>query len=290
MAVHLYPTTGRRLPLPMVLPAVFCLLVPVGCWTRLTTPKESFLYKSDEEEKEGQKAPVLTAPQYQAILKKIEEKDGPEQYRMVIGTRVNLEVYGHQIKESLNIRPDGIVDLPLIGDVKAEGKTIPELKKEISTLYKPFFQQEPQIILNTDRESDLIGLGGRAGEVAVINPKAGSGSGTTSGRLTINGDEHLSQVLASVNGLTTEAEWRQIAVIRKSRDKKNSVIILCDMERFIKFGDLQQDVHMRNGDVVFIPVERHTAIQEIWATLGMVAVLTGNANTITDYIERLERY
>src|ERR1041384_3346657 len=128
---------ARVLRLAAVLPAAALLLVPLGCWTRLTTPQESFLYKVNGEGPQGKTAPVLTAPQYAQVLKEIEARDGPQEYRMVVGTRVNVEVYGHGIKDTLNVRPDGMIDLPLIGDVKAEGRSIPELKKEISGLYRP---------------------------------------------------------------------------------------------------------------------------------------------------------
>lgn len=273
----------------VVLPALLALVIlPVGCWSRLTTPKESFLYEQPLEGNEVKKAIVLTAPQYQEELAKLEAKFGPQQYRMVVGTRVCVEVYGHGIKEVLNIRPDGVIDLPIVGDVKAEGKTIPEFKKEVAVLYKPYFQQEPQVLINTDRDSDF-GPGVRAGDVAVINPRF-SGFTNTTGVVNITGDERLSQILAQSHGLSTETEWRQIAVIRQDRTHKESVIILCDLEKLIKYGDLRQDILMRNQDVVFIPIERHTAIQEIWASFNLVAEITGNANTITDYIERIERY
>ena len=277
----------------VVLPALLALaILPVGCWTRLTTPKESFLYEQPLEGIDIKKAIVLTAPQYQEELAKLEAKFGPQQYRMVVGTRVCIEIYGHGIKETLNIRPDGVIDLPIVGDVKAEGKTIPEFKKEVAVLYRPYFQQEPQVLINTDRDSDF-GPGVRAGDVAVINPRGGGFGGTSgegTGVVNITGDERLSQILAQSNSLSTGTEWRQIAVIRQDRTHKESVIILCDVEKLIKYGDLRQDILMRNQDVVFIPIERHTAIQEIWASFSLMAEITGNASTITDYIERIERY
>jgi len=258
-------------------------LAASGCWSRLTTPKESFLYEM------GGPAPVITAPQYQEELARIEERLGPQLYRLVVGTRILLEVYGHGIREAVHIRPDGMVDLPLIGEVRAEGRTIAELKQEIAALFQPFFQQRPQIVLNTDRDNDLFGPGVRAGDVSVLNPRAG-GSITGAGVVNLTGDERLSQILAEVNALSTETEWRQIAVIRRSRDQRNAVIVLCDLERLVKYGDLREDLPMRNGDVVFIPIERHTILQEIWATFAVVAQIAGNAGTITDYIERIEGY
>ncbi len=273
---------GRTPRLLALLPFAISLS---GCWTSLTTPKESFLYEPSDKA-----TPVVEAPRYQKMLEEIEAKNGPELYRLVVGTRLLLEVYGHGIRETIHVRPDGRVDLPLIGDVVAENKTIPQLKQEISGLYQPFFQQKPQIIINTERDSDVVATGVRAGDVSVINPAASGIGNSSGGVVNISGDERLSQVLATVNALNPRSEWRQIAVIRQDRARKDSVIVLCDLERLLKYGDLRQDLRMRNGDIVFIPIERNTVLQEIWATFNLVAQLTSDANTITDYIERIERY
>ncbi len=271
------------LPLVALLPFALALS---SCWTSLTTPKESFLYELGG----GGAAPVFEAPEYQKKLDELEAKNGPDLYRLVVGTRLIVEVYGHGIRETIHVRPDGRVDLPLIGDVVAENKTIPQLKQEISGLYQPFFQQRPQIIINTERDSDVLATGVRAGDVSVINPAASGLGNSAGGVVNISGDERLSQVLATVNALNPRSEWRQIAVIRQDRARRDSVIVLCDLERLLKYGDLRQDLQMRNGDIVFIPIERNTVIQEIWATFNLVAQLTSDANAITDYIERIERY
>ena len=65
-----------RAALPLLLTLA---LAPVGCWTRLTTPKESFLYQPPKIEvpEAGANAQVFSAPQYNAELEKIEAKLGP---------------------------------------------------------------------------------------------------------------------------------------------------------------------------------------------------------------------
>ena len=108
------PGSSRPRPLKSVLAftlkaaLIFAVLTSLGCWSRLTTPKESFLYEL------GGSARVFNAPEYQEKLAEIERKHGPDLYRVVIGSRVSIEIYGHGIKQTLNIRPDGKVDLPLV--------------------------------------------------------------------------------------------------------------------------------------------------------------------------------
>jgi len=49
-------------------------------------------------------------------------------YRMVPGDKLRIEVYkDQQLSQSLQIRPDGKITLPLIGDVPAAGATPREL-------------------------------------------------------------------------------------------------------------------------------------------------------------------
>src|SRR5579862_5814573 len=48
----------------------------------------------------------------------------PEEYRMSPGDKLRIEVYKDaQVSQSVQVRPDGKVTLPLIGDIVASGRT-----------------------------------------------------------------------------------------------------------------------------------------------------------------------
>ncbi len=273
--------TGTSARAAMLLPLFVCL-APAGCYTRLTTPKEAINYLAPDG------SPLSTfavlAPAYNAYLKQKEAEGTPTAgaYRLQPGTRIRVEVWGHGIASTLNIRPDGVVDLPLIGDVKAEGKTIAELKSEIAQRYQEFYVTAPQIILNTEVSElqDVV----RAGDVSVLSATGASGV------VNLTGDEYLSQVIAEVRGIRETAEWNEIAVIRKGLGTDERFVIVSDIERLLRNGEFEQDVRMRNGDIVFIPNEKNTLLQEIFASIGVFADLVSDANTITDYVDRVEAY
>jgi polysaccharide export outer membrane protein len=54
-------------------------------------------------------------------------------YRLVVGDKLRIEVYKDpQLSQSLQVRPDGKITLPLIGDVVAAGATARELTTTIT--------------------------------------------------------------------------------------------------------------------------------------------------------------
>src|SRR2546430_11438667 len=57
-----------------------------------------------------------------------------EEYRLVSGDKLRIEVYRDaQMSQSVQIRPDGKLTLPLLGDLEATGRTPIELRDTITT-------------------------------------------------------------------------------------------------------------------------------------------------------------
>ena len=62
-----------------------------------------------------------------------------QEYRLGPGDKLRVEVYREaQLSQSLQVRPDGRITLPLIGDVAATGKTPEELREAIATSLKAY--------------------------------------------------------------------------------------------------------------------------------------------------------
>jgi polysaccharide biosynthesis/export protein len=60
-------------------------------------------------------------------------------YRLVPGDKLRIEVYKDpQLSQSVQVRPDGKITLPLANDVVAAGQTPAELRDAITTSLKPY--------------------------------------------------------------------------------------------------------------------------------------------------------
>jgi polysaccharide export outer membrane protein len=60
-------------------------------------------------------------------------------YKLVVGDKLRIEVYrDEQMSQALQIRPDGKITLPLVGDVAAAGKTPAALRDVLTTSLKEF--------------------------------------------------------------------------------------------------------------------------------------------------------
>ncbi len=274
MALRRTVTTLALLSLVVTLP---------GCWSRVTNPKEAIFYTNSDGTLPGSKvATMMFAADYNQYLRS-KDLEGNLPYLIQPGTLVSLEVYGHDIQETLAIRPDGVVDLPLVGEITAAGRTIKDFKHDISTRYAGFFVDPPQVIVNTmvtDQDPTV-----RAGEISILNPTGGQGV------FNLTGDEYLSEALAASGALHPKSEWNEIAVIRRGlKDRNERFVIICDFEKLIRFGDLDQDIRLRGGDIVFLPYEKNTLIEEFVATFRVLGEVVGNIDAVTSYIERVEGY
>src|SRR5213593_372737 len=62
-----------------------------------------------------------------------------EEYRVGPGDKLRIEVYKDpQLSQSVQVRPDGKITLPLIGDVEAAGRTPIEMRDTITKSLKEY--------------------------------------------------------------------------------------------------------------------------------------------------------
>src|SRR4051795_1644823 len=65
--------------------------------------------------------------------------DQANEYRLGPGDKLRIEVYKDpQLSQSVQVRPDGKITLPLIGDMEATGRTPIELRDTIAASLKDY--------------------------------------------------------------------------------------------------------------------------------------------------------
>jgi len=135
------------------------------------------------------------------------------------------------------IRPDGYVSFPVIEDVLAGGKTLPELKKILTQQYQAQVDNLTITLVLQEMKANLVYIMGE-----VQKPDKYLIDGTTS----------IAQLIARAGGFRDTAEKSTILVI--SRDKKRRPWgRLVDMEKVLYRGDMSQDIILHQYDVVHVP-------------------------------------
>ena len=130
-------------------------------------------------------------------------------YRLAAGDKLRIEVYKDEhLSQSLQIRPDGKVTLPLVGDVTAAGRTSMELRDAIAkSLEDANYMKDPAVtVIVTETTPQVVYV---TGEV------------TKPGALTlVNGHLSVLQAIAMAGGFTDFANRKDITVLRGTQKLK----------------------------------------------------------------------
>jgi len=158
-------------------------------------------------------------------------------YQIGPGDVLDVSVWKDEtLTRSCVVRPDGFISFPLIGDVPASGKTIFELKSDMEGKLKRFV---PGVVLSIDVKqinSLIIYVIGK-----VNNP----------GRFVMVVDVDVLQALATAGGLNVFAKGRKIKIFRHGNNE--TTIFPFDYDEVVDGKRLEQNIHLRRGDVVVVP-------------------------------------
>jgi polysaccharide export outer membrane protein len=80
-------------------------------------------------------------------------------YKLVVGDKLRVEVYKDpQMSQSLQIRPDGKITMPLVGDIMAAGKTPASLRDTLATSLKEYITNPVVTVIVVEAEPQTISV------------------------------------------------------------------------------------------------------------------------------------
>jgi polysaccharide export outer membrane protein len=133
------------------------------------------------------------------------------------------------------VRPDGMISMVLLGDVKAAGLTPTALGTKLTTDYKKYIQDPLVTVLVQQVNSQRIYIVGEVGRVGPVS--------LTPGMTPI-------QAIASAGGLTPYANKKRIYILRGPQGNQEK--ILFNYKAALK-GDTKQNVTLQPNDTVVVP-------------------------------------
>jgi len=161
--------------------------------------------------------------------------DAPD-YRMVPGDKLRIEVYKDpQLSQSLQIRPDGRITLPLVGDIAAAGSTPRELATQLTEKLREFVTAPVVTVIVAEAMPAMIYV---MGEV------------NAPGAQPLNEPISVLQALAVAGGFKDFANTKKIRILRKGANGAVQTIAFNYKEAVEGTG---RPVLLQPGDTVIVP-------------------------------------
>jgi polysaccharide export outer membrane protein len=158
-------------------------------------------------------------------------------YHVQPGDRLHVTVWREEgLDLEVLIRPDGGFSFPLAGDLNAIGKTVEELREELTGRLERYIPDLIVTVLVQEINGNkiyVIGQVNQPGEF-VVNPRV-----------------DVMQALSLAGGMTTFSSPNDIFVLR--RDGERQMTMPFRFDDVARGRNLEQNVILQSGDVVVVP-------------------------------------
>jgi len=159
------------------------------------------------------------------------------EYIIGLGDQLQVMVWKEpELTQTMSVRMDGRISLPLVGDVEAAGKTIRDLKKNIEEKYAVVIAEPAVSVMLAQSKSwryYIIGKVAHPGEYPIDFPIT------------------VLQALAKSGGFLEWAQSDKISFVR--RENGRETILLFNYEELAKGKDLKNNAMVKPGDTIIVP-------------------------------------
>ena len=172
-------------------------------------------------------------------------------YRLGLQDVVDIKVYGHDdFSSTQTVGPDGSISVLPGGSIRAAGRTVDDLSKEIAQRVSTIIQNPIVNVSVKDYKSQPLFIADPLVNVVIqeINSQRISvlGAVRTPGIIKLRTATSLLDAISQAGGLTDDSDLRQSLVVQDGR------ILPVDLERLFKQGDITQNIYMRANSSVYV--------------------------------------
>ena len=145
--------------------------------------------------------------------------------------------YNPELNEEVTVRPDGNISLPLVGEMRAAGRSPGQLESDLKGSYSRELRQAAITVMVRGFAGQRVYVDGEVGTPQMVN---------------IAGNLTAMQAVASAGGFKPSARKGEVVIIRRSGTQQ-PVVIPIDLEKAISGNDTTQDIALQPYDVVYVP-------------------------------------
>lgn len=207
---------------------VFALIVIAVLHSGCTTPNTVSLSAEEFLREKPEQAVPISELAAGASIEVSVEVDG------------NMEVLSHRAE----INHQGIVTLPLVGDVKVGGCTLSQARDVVLKTYSGYYVSAPVIMINVLDDAEK----GEWGSVTVM------GCIGNPGRVPLRASTgmNLTEAIQEAGGFKPSAKTSSIRVSRVDAAGKKLKITV-DYDDIGRKGDAAADIKLIDGDIIYVP-------------------------------------
>jgi polysaccharide export outer membrane protein len=168
-------------------------------------------------------------------------------YNIGLGDSFDIKFeFSPQFDQSLTVQPDGFISLKGIGDVHVAGKTMPQTTEAIRHAYSKILKDPSTVsVVLKDFDKPYFIADGQ-----VQRP----------GKYDLRGDLTVTEAIAMAGGMQSTAKHSQVVLYRRVSDQWMHGELL-DIKHMHAEHDLHEDLHLRSGDMIFVPKNAISKIQ-----------------------------
>jgi polysaccharide biosynthesis/export protein len=167
-------------------------------------------------------------------------------YRLHSGDTLEINfTFSPDWNQAFSVGPDGFLHLRGTTSIHAQGLSVPELQTAITNAYAGILH-EPQIsvVLKDFEKPYFLALG------QVSHP----------GKYELRTDLTVTEAMAIAGGFTQQAKHSEVVLFRHASDQMIEARVL-NVRQMLKRRDLNEDVHLQPGDLLYVPQSRISKIQ-----------------------------
>jgi polysaccharide export outer membrane protein len=156
-----------------------------------------------------------------------------------IGANDVLSIYvwkEEELTRDVVVMPDGNIHFPLIGELRAQGKTVGELKSEMTKNLTDYIDAPAVTVMVVDQRSQVIYTVGK-----LMQP----------GPYPLAPNMTVLQAISAAGGFTEWADTKEITIVRNKDGKQ--VLIPFNYNDVTSGKKIEQNITLKPGDTIVVP-------------------------------------
>lgn len=187
---------------------------------------------------EMEKAGIRVVQQGKRVIYMIPTNLPETPYQIGPGDGLDISVWENtQLSQTVTVRPDGDLSLPLVGDLHAEGMTVPELRADLTRRLAKFIRDPVVTVTVKDPRSHSYNILGQ-----VMHP----------GSFVIEGPTRVLDAIAKAGGFQDFAKRNNIYILRRVPGGPE-VKVFFQYDKVIQGLRTYENVQLQKGDVIVVP-------------------------------------